>query len=224
MRLTPHSPNVLVNDATGSIGPRTVEIDGRIWYRFMDYLYVPALPAQMEPGLVREVCEVRYRHRNWVIDWTLHSTVQAAMIELVRDVGLTPEHVLDFGTGSGVSAETLRAVLATRVLGCDMSWQTLAAAGIPNTVAVAPDGPLPFASRAFDVVHCLFVMHFKVPDRMLQELRRCTAEHGYLAANCYGSGIAPYRDRMRRAGWDLAQSRPVRLAEGHIVDLWYAQQ
>lgn len=102
---------------------------------------------------MREVCEVRYRHRNWVIDWTLHSTVQAAMVELVRDVGLTPERVLDFGTGSGVSAETLRAVLATRVVGCDMSWKTLAAAGVPNTVAVAPDGPLPFVSRVFDLVH-----------------------------------------------------------------------
>ena len=121
-------------------------------------------------------------------------------------------------------AETLRAVLATRVVGCDMSWETLAAAGVPNTVAVAPDGPLPFAGRVFDLVHCLFVMHFKIPDRMLQELRRCTAEPGYLAANCYGSGIAPYRDRMRRAGWNLAQSRPVRLAEGHIVDLWRARQ
>jgi hypothetical protein len=224
MRLTAHSPNVLVNETTGNVGPRTVEIDGRTWHRFMDYLYVPAPPAQIDPDLVREVCEVRYRQRNWVIDWTLHSTVQAAMLELVRDAGLTPARVLDFGTGSGVSAETLRAVLTTRVVGCDMSWQTLAAAGMPNTVAVAPDGPLPFASRAFDLVHCLFVMHFKIPDRMLQELRRCTAGHGYLAANCYGSGIDLYRERMHREGWDLAQSRPVERAEGHIVDLWHAQR
>lgn len=33
MRFTGHSPNVLVNEATGSIGPRIVEIDGRIWHR-----------------------------------------------------------------------------------------------------------------------------------------------------------------------------------------------
>lgn len=69
-------------------------------------------------------------------------------------------------------------------------------------------------------MHALFVMHFKVPAPVLRELRRCLAHEGFLVANCYGDGIKPYREQMRRAGWDLTESRTVAGTIGHVVDLW----
>jgi SAM-dependent methyltransferase len=185
----------------------------------MDYLYVPTPPADMEPELVKEVCELRLRERNRVLDQRLHGTVQAAMIDLIRDSGIAPNRILDFGTGSGEAIEVLRA-FTPRVLGCDMSAKILAAAQRLNTVVVAPEGLLPFATGAFDLVHALFVMHFKVPAPMLRELRRCSAPDGFLVANCYGDGVEPYREQMRRAGWDLIESRAVTGAVSHVVDLW----
>lgn len=217
MKLIAHSENLLVNE--GSPGPRTIEHDGWTWYRFMDYLYVPTPPSEMEPDLVQEVCELRLRERSRVLDQRLHDTVQAAMIDLVRDAGITPDRILDFGTGSGEAIEVLK-TFTPKVLGCDMSARSLAAAQRPNTVVVAPEGPLPFATGAFDLVHALFVVHFKVPTPMVRELRRCAASDGFFVANCYGDGVEPYRGQMRGAGWDLTESRPVAGVAGHVVDLW----
>lgn len=217
VKLVAHSPNVLVND--GDPGPRTIEHSGRTWYRFMDYLYVPTPPAEMEPDLIQEVCELRLRERDRVLDQAMHEAVQGAMLDLVRDLGILPDRILDFGTGSGESVEILEA-LAPRVLGCDMSARTLIASQRSNTVAVTPKGPLPFADGAFDLVHALFVMHFKIPVTMLRDLRRCSTSHGFLVANCYGSGIDPYRENMRDAGWSLAESRAVAGVAGHVVDAW----
>jgi SAM-dependent methyltransferase len=217
VKLVAHGPNLLVNH--DHRGPRTIERDGRTWYRFMDYLYVPTPPAEMEPDLVREVCELRLRERNRVLDQRLHDTVQTAIVDLVSDAGVTPDRILDFGTGSGEAIEVLKA-FTPRVLGCDMSAKVLLASQKPNTIAVAPEGPLPFATGAFDLVHALFVMHFKVPQPMIRELHRCTTPSGALVANCYGNGVEPYRGRMRRAGWRLDKSRAVARAPAHVVDLW----
>lgn len=185
----------------------------------MDYLYVPTPPAEMPPELVQEVCELRLRERHRVLDQRLHDKVQAAMIDLVRDARIRPDRILDFGTGSGESLDVLSA-FAPSVVGCDMSLKSLIASRRPNTIVVAPDGPLPFASGVFDLIHALFVMHFKVPTSMLRELHRCTTTDGFLVANCYGSGIAPYREQMNVAGWKLATSRTVAGQPGHVVDLW----
>jgi SAM-dependent methyltransferase len=217
VKLIAHSPNLLVNEERP--GPRTIERNGRTWYRFMDYLYVPTPPAEMEPELVKEVCELRLLERNRVLDQRLHDTVQSAMIDLIRDSGIAPNRILDFGTGSGEAIEVLRAFTPS-VLGCDMSAKTLATAQRPNTVVVAPEGSLPFITGAFDLVHALFVMHFKVPTSMVRELRRCLALGGFLVANCYGDGVEPYREQLRRAGWDLTESRAVTGVVSHVVDLW----
>lgn len=220
MRLVRQSTNVLLND--GEVpGPRKAQVDGRTWHRFMDYLYVPVPPALMEPDLVREVCEARYARRDQVIDWTLHTAVQAAMVGLVRESGLAPKRVLDFGTGSGVGAETLRAMLGAEVVGCDMSLATLVAAGHRNVVLVAPEGPLPFATGSFDLVHALFVMHFPVPEAMLRELMGVLAPGGWLVANCYGDGVGAYRERMLAAGWCLQTSQVVEGLNDHVADLWF---
>ncbi len=219
MRFTAHG-SLLVLDGDMP-GPRTIEHGGRTLYRFMDYLYVPVPPADMDPDLVREVCELRLSERARVLDRRIHARVQAAMIKVVRDCGLAPGNVLDFGTGTGESAETLRAELTPRVAGCDMSWASLAATRPRNSVAVAPQGPLPFASGTFDLMHALFVMHFKIPAPMLTELHRCTASgRGHLVANCYGDSIEPYRERMRAASWGLVMSVPVTGVAGHVIDLW----
>ena len=217
VKLVAHGPNLLVNH--DHHGPRTIEHDGRIWYRFMDRLYVRTPPAEMEPDLVQEVCELRLLERNRVLDQSLHKAVQVAMLDLVRDLGIAPERILDFGTGSGESLETLKA-LTPRVLGCDMSAKTLISSRRSNTIAVKPEGPLPFTTGAFDLVHALFVMHFKIPATMLRELRRCSTSDGFLVANCYGGGVEPYRENMRGAGWSLAESRPVAGVVGHVVDVW----
>ena len=219
MRFIAHGSLVLLDGDMP--GPRIIKHSGRTMYRFMDYLYVPVPPAEMDPHLVREVCELRLSERARVLDRRIHARVQAAMIDVVRDRGLAPGNVLDFGTGTGEAAETLRTELTPRVAGCDMSWASLAAARPRNAVAVAPQGPLPFASGTFDLVHALFVMHFKVPAPMLSELHRCTAPGGgYLVANCYGDSIEPYRERMRAASWGLAMSVPVTGVAGHVIDLW----
>ncbi len=185
----------------------------------MDYLYVPTPPAEMEPELVQEVCELRLRERHRVLDQDLHDKVQAAMVGLVRDTEIVPHRTLDFGTGSGESMDVLSA-FAPRVVGCDMSLNSLIACRRPNTIVVAPEGPLPFAADVFDLLHALFVMHFRVPTSMLRELRRCSTTDGFLVANCYGSSIVPYREQMTEAGWTLAESRVVPDLDGHVVELW----
>lgn len=69
-------------------------------------------------------------------------------------------------------------------------------------------------------MHALFVMHFKVSASMVRELRRCSALDGFLVASCYGDGVESYWEQMRRAGWDLTESRAVTGAVSHAADLW----
>lgn len=205
--------------------PRLLYLNGQPLYRFMDTIYLPSRPYQLDPIGVRELCELRLRILSEVSNERLRSRVAELLVDTVRKLSREKPTVLDFGTGSGKLLNLLRVSLpSAKLTGTDMSFESLINAPKWATVALtAPTGPLPFESASFDIITSLFVFHFRLPASLKEDLLRIIRDTGFLIGNVYGADISSYERDMESAGWELCASIAVNGAHGHRVDAWHSR-
>jgi SAM-dependent methyltransferase len=202
--------------------PRFLMIEGHQWYRFMDRIFSPIPVSRLPPELVSELCDLRLALSELVIQDVIHRKVTVSAIEAGVRYCASARRILDFGTGDGRSLANIRRSFAqATVIGCDMSESAVRRASKRGTVFhVSPYGPLPFANGSFDLVLCIFVFHFAIPESMLTELRRSLAPDGYLVSSLYGTSSLTQRFKVRRAGFEHETSVPALGTRSHWIDVW----
>lgn len=182
----------------------------------MDRIYTAQPYWRMPPEMVRQVCEIRLELDDF--DKTpIYSDVTQCLIDQIPDSGAPV--ALDFGCGDGRFARLLRTERPlVSIVGCDISLRSLLLAkqtGL-DVVHTSSAGPLPFASRAFDVIVASFVFHFDVPLEILVEFERICHLDGKVVVSTYGPGSQNLRSKCRVSGWSVIETRPT-LHAGHEV-------
>ena len=188
------------------LGPKIADLDGRRYYRFMDYIYLPKAPQQLSPDEVMAVCDFRIEVFDKIVDKSLNHLVMASIVDTVRERFGTalpiPLKVLDFGCGPGFSAALFREEWGPcEITGVDLSSKAIAIARRSGLTAeiVGSAGMLPFETASFDVVLASFVLHFHIESASLGEIRRVLSEKGVFVFNLYNEAPDGLWESLRHA-------------------------
>jgi len=189
-------------------GPKTLDMEGQRYYRFMDYIYIPKLPHQLSPEEILAVSDLRLQLFDYVVDKPLNRLVMSTIVDAVRRQFRTPSEVplrvLDFGCGPGFSSALFRDELGQCDLrGVDISPMALEVARKGGLLVdqVTYGEPLPFAAGDFNVVFAAFVLHFHIEAAMLIEIRRVLDDKGIFVFNLYNEAPHGLWESLSRAGF-----------------------
>ena len=90
--------------------PKTIIIENREYYRFMNYFYIPDHTDLLNERYVSELNNMRYYYKNIVIDYEYNLTIEKKMIASILKYIKTDkisENILDFGCGEGGAEKLL---------------------------------------------------------------------------------------------------------------------
>jgi SAM-dependent methyltransferase len=189
------------------IGPPVAMIGRNVYYRFMDFIYLPQPPESLLQKQVIKICDLRLEHLEELVDARLNERIVAAAATQVESNflnGVGSLKALDFGCGSGLSLKLLKDNLPDlQLVGVDISKKAINQCkekGL-NVVRTRPDRRLPFSKASFDLIFAIFVMHFNVGMFTLKELRRVLRPSGKFVFNVYQRDIEGVIDQLQEAGF-----------------------
>lgn len=190
------------------VGPPTVLLKERTYYRFMKFIYLPQPPENLHSEQVIKVCDFRLDHMDQLVDIKFNDhaiEIMAAHIRLTLTNTNSWLKVLDFGCGSGLSSQLLLNYLPNLdIIGMDISNKAIhycreqAFSAIHSSLGE----PFPFETASFDLIFAAFVMHFNIDTLTLTELRRVLRPQGKFVFNVYQQSIDSVVQRLQRAGFD----------------------
>lgn len=200
----------------GEVGPQIVRIGEMVYYRFMDFIYLPQPPESLSTEQIIEICDLRLEYMDHLVVSTLNERIVAEAVSRAKancDFSTSPVQALDFGCGSGLSSLLLQKYWSKlSIIGVDISKKAVACSHEQHLDArlIEPDRCLPFANASFDVIFAIFVMHFNVGVATLAELRRVLRPSGAFVFNVYQRDIDGVVAQLQDAGFDSIE--PKRLA------------
>lgn len=196
------------------VRPPVVKIGGNIYYRFMNFLYLPQPPESLSPEKVIEVCDLRLAHLNKLVNYEYNSRVVSAVADYVVTIfpnihaDAAKVKALDFGCGSGLSSHLLLEHFPRLdIVGVDSSEKAVQRSNEEGLSAILSyhDRPLPFEAASFDLVFAIFVMHFNIDMAMLAELRRVLHPTGKFVFNLFQRDIDGVEQQLLEAGFNTVQ-------------------
>jgi malonyl-CoA O-methyltransferase len=141
----------------------------------------------------------------------LQAEVQSRLLERLELTALSPERILDIGTGTGRALKPLaERYPEARVIGADFALPMLARARHRRRrlrrfecVATWAEA-LPFAPNSFDLVFSNFMLQWSDPEKTLADLQTILAGRSLLLFTTLG----PDTLRELRAAWAEADEQP----------------
>lgn len=189
------------------IKPQIVNIEGEIYYRFMDFLYLPQPPASLSTEQVIAICDLRLEYMDHLVVSTLNERIVSEVVACARmseNLPVAPIQALDFGCGSGLSSILLQKYWPElSLIGVDISEKAVARSVKQHLDArlIKPGQRLPFKDAAFKFIFAIFVMHFNVDLATLVELRRILQPSGKFVFNVYQRDIDGVIAQLQDAGF-----------------------
>jgi SAM-dependent methyltransferase len=129
---------------------------------------------------------------NNISDWHHRYVLQAGWTSSLRNyifdlINLSPDHrTLEVGCGTGALLAELENLAKNQVFGIDLSMENIRFANNYLRIRRLTQGDghaLPFASSAFDITLCHFLLLWVIsPLRCVQEMRRVTRKDGWVIA------------------------------------------
>lgn len=169
---------------------KVITIEGKEFFRFMDFFFSPLPINQLLPDQVRKLCELRLDFFNKVVRQELNQKVVTLMANKVIELGGVSK-ILDFGCGNGYSTLLLKQTLDADIIikGFDISDIS-----VKNKISSDLDlfsadlqQSLPFQDNSFSVVTAIFVMHFQIDEFYLKEIHRVLGADGVFLYNIYNA-------------------------------------
>lgn len=194
-----------------------IKHEGKIYYRYMDMIYIPKKAEELSTEDVIALSEARTMLDKKVIDYSYSKKVINTMLEKIK-----PESkIIDFGCGNGLLLEMMndRGFKFDNLTGLDVSEKSLKKAENKahkqkkykhNTdfILFGKYSSLDLSSDSFDFILSSFVMHFQVSDRQLEELHRVLKPNGLFVYNDFNFKKSPKTTvetirRLNRIGFDV---------------------
>ena len=191
------------------VGEPVVKIGEDIYYRFMNFTYLPQPPESLSSEQVVEICNLRLDYINELVEQNHNRHVVAAIGDCLASsftdtTSPSLMKALDFGCGSGLSSKLLLEHIPNlQIVGVDISEKAVLESRKQGLAVflTRPEGSLPFEADTFDVIFAVFVMHFQINTSTLVELRRVLRESGKFVFNVYQRDIDGVIEQLREAGF-----------------------
>lgn len=204
---------IYVQTPEGNQSPLSEEltVDQKTYYRYMDKIYIPELPAKLSKEDVSALSEIRIKLNGEVIDYSYTKELISTLIGKLENNPI--ENLIDFGCGGGILAEVLiEGEYTSRVksvIGLDICSFAVKSSSkkyelLDNIThdAFLFDGTdsLNIKSNSIDAIISSFVMHFPIYDNQLEELFRVLKPNGGFVYNdyIYHKSVAHYKDIINR--------------------------
>lgn len=195
--------------------PTMITIEGNIYYRFMNFLYLPQPPESLSTEKIIEICDLRLEYLNELVDYKYNRRVVAAIAGYLQSIfpnintHTNTIKALDFGCGSGLSLQLIYEHFPQLdIMGVDISEKAIQRAHEQNLPALRsyPDKQLPFETASFDLVVAIFVMHFNIDLKTLSELRRILRPEGKYVFNLFQRSIKGVKQQLIEAGFTSVEA------------------
>lgn len=194
--------------------PPMLTIKGNIYYRFMNFLYLPQPPESLSTEKIIEICDLRLEYFNKLVDYSYNDRIVASIAAYLQasfpDTNMHAHKLkaLDFGCGSGLSLQLiLKHFPQLDIVGVDISEKAVQRSHeqkLPVQL-IRPDRPLPFETAHFDLIFAVFVMHFNIDIRTLAELRRILHPEGKYVFNLFQRNIDGVKQQLIEAGFQTVE-------------------
>lgn len=189
------------------IGPPRVYIGRELYFRFMNFIYLPQPLESLTPEQVKKICDVRLEHVDELVNYQFNSVIVDAITDCV--MAKNAQHAsslkaLDFGCGSGLSSQMLLNRMPNLdLIGVDISEKAISSCQEQRIKAKLTElrGRLPFDTAEFDIVFAVFVMHFTIDMPTLRELCRVLRPSGLFVFNVYQRDIVGLTEQLEEAGF-----------------------
>ena len=207
------------------VGPPVVSIDNDVYFRFMNYIFLPQPPESLTTEQVKRICDVRLEYFDDLVNYKHNSSVVDSItncVEAKLSIPLPSLKALDFGCGSGLSSQMLlKRIPNMDLVGVDISEKAISICQKQNIRAqiIASGRPMPFETEVFDIVFAVFVMHFSIDLQVLAELYRVLKPSGLFVFNVYQRDIDGLRAQLEEVGFcsiDLWE-RLSNIGNNHVV-------
>jgi predicted TPR repeat methyltransferase len=207
------------------VGSPIVRIGKNVYYRFMNFIYLPQPPESLDIKQVKKICDLRLEYFDELVDRELNKNVVATIADCIKAKfagSAQPLRGLDFGCGSGLSSQLLLDCLPELdLMGVDISEKAVSSS-IENgmkALLTVPGEDLPFEDEIFDVIIAVFVMHFNIDIPTLLELQRTLRTSGLFAFNVYQRDIDGVTEQLEEAGFDAIEvwERLYKIGDNHLV-------
>jgi SAM-dependent methyltransferase len=189
------------------IGPPVVSIDDDVYFRFMNYIFLPQPPESLTTEQVTRICDVRLEYFDELVNYHLNSSVVDSITDCVaakQSIPVPSLKALDFGCGSGLSSQMLlNRMRNLDLIGVDISEKAISRCQEQNIRArlTVLGESLPFKTAVFDLIFAVFVMHFNIDMQTLRELYRVLRSSGLFVFNVYQRDIDGLRAQLEEVGF-----------------------
>jgi SAM-dependent methyltransferase len=175
----------------------------KIYYRFMDTLYIPKPVYKLSTDFVIELNNIRDKYCNKVVDIPYNELIYKQTTHSVAKLLNVPSQILDFGCGKGSAFSWIDSVFpVAKVYGFDIR-DIKPSKNYFKTNTGSINQRFPYPDNFFSVVFAFFVFHFFISDTQIEELRRIIKGDGFLAFNLINSSDFSIIDRLQRAGFSM---------------------
>lgn len=188
--------------------PKTIELDGKKYYRFMNYFYIPKPVYELDEYYVKFINDLRYNFKDLVIDNEYNTIIEYKIFNSIMDyVQLNgPIKLLDFGCGEGALGNFLKEKIKTdktfNLYGVDIrDIDRNLLFNYKSFHLVSLSQELPFDDHYFDIVIALFVFHFRISNVQLESLYRSLKKGGLLWFNLIDSADRNILNRIEQVGF-----------------------
>ena len=209
------------------ISSPVVSINGKVYFRFMNYIYLPQPPESLTTEQVKKICDVRLEHFDKLVNYQLNNSVVDTITDCVIANHSTSGPLLkalDFGCGSGLSSQMLlERIPNLDLIGVDISEKAITCCQEQykklDARLIAAGKPLPFEATTFNVIFAVFVMHFNIAIQTLSELRRVLKPSGLFVFNVYQRDIDGLAAQLEEVGFCSIEvwQRLYNLGNNHVV-------
>lgn len=182
--------------------------NSRVFYRFMNRLYIPEHVYKLSPAFVKELNNLRDKYALSIIDKEYNDLIIDNALDYLKARFSNSLRVLDFGCGNGYASSFIKRKFSDSLLfGYDVR-KPLEKKLLETYTDVAfktVDSKLPYSNEFFDVILAFFVFHFYVSDLQLRELTRILKPSGILFINLINSADFDILNRINNVGFSIVE-------------------
>lgn len=175
-----------VNYTPNTLPPKKINIAGRIYTRFMNFIYMPCETHELTREQCIAVNDLRSIFFEKHADKAVNFSVKKRIASLINTLCAgTQKRLLEYGCGH----HTLFDFLDTNIdyTGVDISLSAIEKQKAKNAKGnyLVINDALPIKDQSIDILVSVFVFHFQVTQFQLAELYRILDKNGVMIFNLY---------------------------------------